>query len=73
MSKGQVSIPEPNENLPSLRSVAVATKELVETLAGQRGDPRDVAVTWGDLINLGLVTKQDIPRDIGSNRFQRAG
>ena len=73
MSKGQVSIPEPNENLPSLRSTAVATKELVETLAGQRGDPRDVAVTWGDLINLGLVIPAEVPRGIGSDRFQRAG
>lgn len=44
----QVTIPEPYEDVGSLYRVALTTKELVETLAGQRGDPNDRAVTWGD-------------------------
>jgi hypothetical protein len=44
----------------------MATKELVEALAGQRGKPSEVAVTWGDLVRLGLIRQEQIPRDIGS-------
>lgn len=44
----QVTIPEPYEDVSSLYRVALTTKELVETLAGQRGDPNDRAVTWGE-------------------------
>jgi hypothetical protein len=63
----QVTIPDPHENLASLRSTVLALKELVEMLAGQRGQAYDVAVTWQDLLDLQLVNKDDIPRDIGSN------
>ena len=62
----QATIPVPHENLASLTNTAMATKELVEQLAGQRGDKFDVAVTWGDLIKLGLIQPQQIPHDIGS-------
>jgi hypothetical protein len=68
----RVSIPEPLQELGSLRATALATKELVESLAGQRGDPRDAAVTWQDLIDLGLVIPSEIPQGIGSSGFQRA-
>lgn len=47
--KPQATIPEPYENLASLRAVALATKELVETLAGQRGGREGHAVTFGEL------------------------
>ena len=65
----QPTIPEPYENTGALYRTAVGTKELVETLAGQRGLPTDVAVTWGDLVMLGLITKDRIPKDIGQNSF----
>jgi hypothetical protein len=68
----QVTIPVPYEDVQSLRATAMATKELVETLAGQRGQAFDVAVTWQDLLNLQLVTLADIPYDIGSHPVQRS-
>jgi hypothetical protein len=67
------TIPEPYENLAALRSTALATKELVEMLAGQRGHPLDVAVTFRDLVNLGLISTPDIPQGIGSDHLQRPG
>jgi hypothetical protein len=62
----QATIPEPYEDVKSLRSSAVATKELVETLAGQRGQAYDAAVTWGDLLDLGVIKPEQVPQDIGS-------
>lgn len=43
----RVAIPEPTEDVRSLRASVMALKELAETLAGQRGD--DPAVTVSDL------------------------
>jgi hypothetical protein len=57
----QVSIPTPTADIPTLTAVATATKELVETLAAQRGDPLDHAVTWNDLLNMGIVTPDQVP------------
>lgn len=62
----QASIPEPYEDVKSLRRTAEATKELLETLAGQRGQAYDAAVTWGDLLDLGVIKPEQVPRDIGS-------
>ena len=58
--------------MESLYRTALATKELVETLAGQRGQAYDVAVTWEDLLDLQLIRKADIPYDIGSHPLQRS-
>lgn len=66
----QITIPEPYETVQSLRAVALVTKEACETLMGQRGSPIDVAVTWGDLINLGLIKKEQVPPDVGSHRLE---
>ena len=65
----QVTIPEPLDDVKSLRATAMATKELVEMLAGQRGQAYDVAVTWQDLLDLQLIRKEDIPYDIGTHPF----
>jgi hypothetical protein len=65
----QVAIPEPYEDVKSLYRTALTTKELVETLAGQRGQAWDVAVTWRDLMDLQLIREQDIPFDIGSHKI----
>ena len=51
---GRRPSPSPTRTWRRCRSVAVATKELVEMLAGQRGEAHDVAVTWGDLLDLGF-------------------
>lgn len=64
----QATIPEPYEDVKSLRTTAMATKELAETLAGQRGLPLDAAVTWEDLVSLKLITASQVPTDIGTNR-----
>jgi len=67
----QVTIPVPYQDVGSLRATALATKELVEVLAGQRGQAFDAAVTWQDLLDLQLIRVEDIPYDIGSHPFQR--
>jgi len=64
----QQTIPEPFETLSSLRSTAMATKELVETISGQRGHANDAAVTWADLVNLGLIKADQVPKNVGSYR-----
>jgi hypothetical protein len=69
----QVTIPEPIPEVNSLRSTAMATKELVEMLAGQRGQALDAAVTWQDLLDLQLIRYEDIPYDIGTHPIQPPG
>lgn len=69
----QATIPQPVAEVRSLYVAALATKELVETLAGQRGTAYDAAVTWEDLMRLGLITRDQIPRDIGSHPLQPTG
>jgi hypothetical protein len=59
------TIIEPYENAASLRSAVMALKENVEMLTGQRGTIDDVAVTWGDLIRLGLIKQDQVPKDVG--------
>jgi hypothetical protein len=42
----------------------VTMKQAVETLAGQRrGSRGESAVTWNDLVDLGLITALQIPRE----------
>lgn len=67
------SVPEPTEDVRSLRASVMALKEVVEVLAGQRGKAYDVAVTFGDLVQLGLISDPDIPQGIGSDHLQRPG
>jgi len=64
----QATIPEPYESVASLRVSVMALKELVEALAGQRGGRDDVAVTWGDLVETGVIKPEQVPADIGSDR-----
>lgn len=67
----QATVPEPLEDVKSLRASVMGLKELAETLAGQRGQAYDFAVTWGDLIDLGLITEQQLPYAFGPNTVQR--
>lgn len=69
MKRPQATIPVPYENVASLYRTAVATKELVESLAGQTGGTADIAVTWQDLLNLGLIKPEQVPKGLGSDRF----
>jgi hypothetical protein len=50
-------IPEPNLKPESLHDSALATKQVIEILTGQRGKKADAAVTWQDLLDLGLISK----------------
>lgn len=62
VNRSQVTIPTPVATLDSLHATAVATKELAETLAGQRGlDQSDAAITWNDLVQLGLIQPDQVP------------
>jgi hypothetical protein len=63
----QVTIPEPYEDVASIYRTVLQLKELVEVLAGQRGNRVDVAVTWQDLLDLQLVRDAEIPKDIGNS------
>lgn len=59
-----IAIPVPTEDPRSLCTTALATKELVESIAGQRS-VNDAAVTWDDLVRLGLIERERIPRQLG--------
>jgi hypothetical protein len=48
-------IPQPVANLGALVNVTQVMKQGVDSLAGNRGRPTDRAVTFNDLINLGVV------------------
>lgn len=62
------AIPEPYADVGSLQKALQAAKEAVEVLQGVRGDGRYSAVSWDDLVGLGLIQEQDIPVKIGVKR-----
>jgi len=70
-NRKQPGIPHPDANLAAIHASLVAAIEAVEMLQGQRGSAYDCAVTWGDLIVLGLVQEGDIPPDVGADRLRR--
>lgn len=62
-------IPEPYVNDPhTLRAAVMALKQGFETLTGQRGSMNDTAVTWDDLVQLGLIKPENVPIDVTSPR-----
>lgn len=61
--KRQQAIPVPYETPHSLRVTAMALKERVEVLSGARGSARDMAVTWDDLVELGLIKPDQVPTE----------
>lgn len=50
------------ENISSVRATAAALKEGVEVLQGIRGDRTYAAVTFQDLLRLGLITANQLPK-----------
>lgn len=59
------SIPDPQADLKSLYNTVLALKESLELLIGERADPYIAvtkAVTWADLLKLGLVEEGQLPR-----------
>ncbi len=56
------AIPEPQADVLSLRTSSAALKETVEMLTQQRGNKLNAAVTWQDLVDLGLALPTQVPR-----------
>lgn len=54
-------IPDPAADTVALRSTALALKETAEMLTRQRGDRSLSAVTWQDLVELGLILPSQVP------------
>ena len=48
------AIPAPTAEVHALRSSSISIKETVEILSRQRGDPQHSAVTFEDLITMGI-------------------
>ncbi len=60
-SKYHPAIPEPGQDLVSLRETVMALKQLAEVLSQQRKPKNAAAVTWDDLVDLELITSDQIP------------
>ena len=56
------AIPAPQADLVALRATGDALKETVEMLTLQRGSSLEGAVTWQDLLDLGLILPTQVPR-----------
>jgi len=63
------AIPEPRPTVESMHDTVMALKEAVEIMTRQRGgaDPVTSMVTWGDLVEKGLIEPNDVPNR-GSDR-----
>jgi hypothetical protein len=62
MAAKTAAIPEPISDINSVRNTAAALKENVEIMQGIRGDRTMAAVTYQDLLRLGLITAAQLPR-----------
>lgn len=55
------AINEPTTDVASLRESILSLKEATEMLTRQRGDPLASAITWADLVALGVITADQVP------------
>ena len=55
-------IPDPTTDPESLRFSLVALKQGFEMLSHQRANPLNAAVTWADLLALGLINAAQVPK-----------
>lgn len=57
-------IPDPNRTVDGMFETVLTLKQLAETLSGQRrGSRGQSAVTWDDLVELGLIEELQIPTE----------
>lgn len=56
------AIPNPDGSIPTQEAAILALKEAVEVLIRQRGLVLDSAVTWRDLVAIGVVTTAQVPK-----------
>lgn len=61
MSAKYTPIPDPTTDPISLRNTTLAIKQGFEQLTGQRKNFANTAVTWGDLVALGLIKQSQVP------------
>ncbi len=55
------AIPIANANIQSLLNAANAVKQAIDVLTGQTRNKGATAVTWDDLVALGLIEKSQVP------------
>ena len=55
-------IPEPSTDTEALRRADMAIKETLEIMNGVRGNRFDAVVTWQDLVNLGIIVPEQVPK-----------
>lgn len=55
------AIPDPNLTPESMRDSMITVKQAFEIHSGQRGKRLDAAVTWQDLVDLGLIEASRVP------------
>ncbi len=55
------AVPDPSLKVESLRDSVLALKQAFEIHSAQRGKRLDAAVTWQDLVDLGLIDLADVP------------
>ena len=60
------AIPVPQATLASLLEIVQTIKQAIELLNGTVGEKTQRAVTFADLINLGLVKPDEIPEKLGA-------
>lgn len=56
------AIREPAADIEALRRTAMDVKETLEIMDSQRGNRFDGVVTWQDLIDLGFIIPEQVPR-----------
>ena len=62
MSNRYPAIADPRAELASVHDAVVSIKQNVELLTGARGARRDTPVTWGELVTLGVIAEDQIPK-----------
>jgi len=57
-------IPDPSRSVDGMFETVTTMKQVMETMAGQRrGSRPQSAVTWQDLVDLGLIEELQIPSE----------
>ncbi|HEU0068315.1 MAG TPA: hypothetical protein VFQ26_03530 [Nitrospiraceae bacterium] len=64
-SRRVASIPVPSANIPSLLATCDALKSTLEVMVGSVGPKEQRAVTFVDLVNMGLIQEDQIPEKFG--------
>lgn len=58
-------MPKPHPDINSLARTTEALKQGYDIMTGQTNDPFSAAPTWGQLIDLGLITEEQLREVLG--------